>query len=95
MHTLIPIRSANLGNARMEGYNLNLIDNGDHSMKLSNNYDALVSALTLAITAPTDAKADQCIEIAEQMATGMSEIEVSRAKREAEQKANEVLIDET
>lgn len=27
MHTLIPIRSANLGNARMEGYNLNLIDN--------------------------------------------------------------------
>ena len=64
-------------------------------MKLSNNYDALVSALTLAITAPTDAKADQCIEIAEQMATGMSEIEVSRAKREAEQNANEVLIDET
>jgi len=33
MHTLIPIRSANLGNARMEGYNLNLIDNGDHAMK--------------------------------------------------------------
>ena len=32
-------------------------------MKLSNNYDALVSALTLAITAPTDAKADQCIDI--------------------------------
>ena len=64
-------------------------------MKLSNNYDALVSALTLAITAPTDEKAAQCIEIAEQMATGMSEIEVSRAKREAEQKANEVLIDET
>jgi hypothetical protein len=64
-------------------------------MKLSNNYDALVSALTLAITAPTDEKAAQCIEIAEQMATGMSEIEVSRAKREAEQNANEVLIDET
>ena len=33
MHTLIPIRSANLGNARMEEYNSNLSDNGDHSMK--------------------------------------------------------------
>ena len=52
-------------------------------MNLSNQYNALVSALTLAITAPDDAKATQCVEIAEQIAANMSEIEVERAKKQA------------
>ena len=51
-------------------------------MNFSNEYNALVSALTLAITAPDDDKAAQCVEIAEQIAANLSEIEVERAKRE-------------
>ena len=43
----------------------------------------------LAITAPDDDKAAQCVEIAEQIAVNMSEIEVERAKREAETNARE------
>lgn len=52
-------------------------------MEPSNEYDALVLALKLAITAPDDAKATQCVEMAEQIAANMSEIEVERAKKQA------------
>lgn len=45
--------------------------------------DALVLALTLAITAPSESKAKACIETAEQIAAGLSEFEVAAAKREA------------
>jgi len=42
--------------------------------------DALVLALKLAITAPTDEKAQQCIEMAETLARGLSPEDVSLAK---------------
>tara|TARA_R110002033_G_scaffold15382_1_gene43694 strand:- start:3344 stop:3529 length:186 start_codon:yes stop_codon:yes gene_type:complete len=58
-------------------------------MKISNDYDALVMALTLAITAPNDQKAAHCVEMAENIASGLSELEVERAKKEAQKNALE------
>tara|TARA_Y100001934_G_C11778317_1_gene506993 strand:- start:286 stop:465 length:180 start_codon:yes stop_codon:yes gene_type:complete len=52
--------------------------------QISNLYDALVGALTLAITAPTDEKAQKAAELAECFAAGLSRHEVERAKKEAE-----------
>ena len=49
----------------------------------SNDFDALVLALQLAITAPDDATAQECVNHAEQLAQGFSEIDVERAKRQA------------
>lgn len=45
--------------------------------------DALILALKLAITAPSESKAQMCIDTAEQIAAGLSEFEVAAAKREA------------
>ena len=56
-------------------------------MEPSNEFEALVLALKLAITAPDDAKATQCVEMAEQIAANMSEIEVERAKKQARKEA--------
>ena len=53
-------------------------------MEINNDFDALVTALRLAVQAPSDEKAKEVIEIAEQIASGMSGLEVERAKREAE-----------
>jgi hypothetical protein len=50
-------------------------------MKIDNDFDALVMALRLAITAPDDDKAKEVIEYAELIAAGMSETEVARAKK--------------
>jgi len=55
----------------------------------TNPYDALVLALTLAITAPDDAKADECANMAEQIAANLSELEVKRAQKDAMVAANE------
>ena len=52
--------------------------------KISNLYDALVGALTLAITAPTEEKAQKAARLAECFAGGLSRHEVERAKKEAE-----------
>lgn len=49
-------------------------------IKLS-QFEALCSALTLAITAPTDKKSRECVAMAEKVAQGMTESEVERAKR--------------
>ena len=57
-------------------------------MTFTNDYDALVSALTLAITAPDDTKAAQCVEIAESIAVKLSELDVERAKKQATIEAN-------
>jgi hypothetical protein len=46
-----------------------------------NDYEALVLALRLAITAPTEKKARECLEIARQL--DVSELEVERAKKAA------------
>tara|TARA_B100001029_G_C15046829_1_gene447768 strand:- start:1590 stop:1772 length:183 start_codon:yes stop_codon:yes gene_type:complete len=56
----------------------------------SNDYEALVLALTLSITAPTEEKSKQCAAMAEELAMNLSEIEVERAKREAKKKAEEM-----
>tara|TARA_Y100001938_G_C7906642_1_gene337372 strand:+ start:222 stop:416 length:195 start_codon:yes stop_codon:yes gene_type:complete len=56
----------------------------------TNDYEALVLALTLSITAPTEEKSKQCVGMAEEFAMNLSEIEVERAKREAMKKAEEM-----
>ena len=52
---------------------------------LTNNYDALVEALALAITAPNDAMAQQCAAMGEEIARmgNMDMDEVERAKADA------------
>ena len=49
----------------------------------TNNYQALVSALKLAVTAPTAAKAQECVEMARSFASSLSFDEIERAKKEA------------
>ena len=49
----------------------------------TNNYQALVSALKLAVTAPTAAKAQECVEMAKSFASSLSLDEIERAKKEA------------
>ena len=46
-----------------------------------NDFEAVVLALRLALTAPDDEKSRQCIEIAESM--NLSNTETERAKNEA------------
>tara|TARA_R110000787_G_scaffold89802_6_gene189980 strand:+ start:1873 stop:2052 length:180 start_codon:yes stop_codon:yes gene_type:complete len=46
-----------------------------------NDFQAMVLALRLAITAPTEDQASECLKIAETL--DLSEFEVERAKREA------------
>jgi len=55
--------------------------------KPQTDYEALVMALTLAITAPTDEKAKDCSDIADSIANKLSELEIHRAKREAKKRA--------
>ena len=50
----------------------------------TDNYSALVLALELAVTAPTQTKSEQLQAIAEELADIMSDVEVLRAKQEAE-----------
>ena len=57
-------------------------------MKSTNDYEALVLALTLAINAPDDAKAQQCVDMAESLAANLSELDVERAKNQASKEAN-------
>lgn len=52
--------------------------------KPTDNYSALVLALELAVTAPTQTKSEQLLAMAEELADIMSEVEVMRAKQEAE-----------
>jgi len=54
--------------------------------KPQTDYEALVLALTLAITAPTDEQAKDCSDMAEGIANKLSELEVHRAKKEAQQR---------
>ena len=52
-------------------------------MQIENNYQALVSALKLAVTAPTDEQAQECVEMAEGFASSLSPEKIKRAKKEA------------
>ena len=58
-------------------------------MKPTNNYEALVLALTLAINAPDDEKAQQCVDMAESLAANLPELDVERAKKQASKEANQ------
>jgi len=55
----------------------------------TDNYSALVLALELAVTAPTQTKSEQLLAMAEELADIMSEVEVMRAKQEAEKNLEE------
>jgi len=46
-------------------------------------YDQLVLALTLGLTAPTNAKSKLCWQMADEISMGMTPLEVESAKSEA------------
>ena len=48
------------------------------------NIEMLTLALTLAITAPSDEKADECIEIADSIAANLKPAEVAQCQRAAQ-----------
>jgi len=54
--------------------------------KPTNDYEALCLALELAVTAPTEEKSAQALEMAEDMQTRLTEIEVMRAAKYVEEK---------
>ena len=49
------------------------------------NKTALVKALVLAVTAPSQKLADECVEIGEAIATRLTKTEVKQCKSEAEE----------
>jgi hypothetical protein len=51
--------------------------------QLNNNYDALVLALRLALSAPDEQKAQQAVDIANVLAEKLSKKQIEAAKREA------------
>ena len=53
------------------------------------DYEALVLGLTLAITAPTEEKAQECVRMAEEIAQRLTPEEVEAAKAEAQQNISE------
>lgn len=55
--------------------------------KPTSDYEALVLALQLAITAPTEERAAECVSMAEDLAANLTELEVARAKKEAQEGA--------
>ena len=56
--------------------------------EITNDFDALVQALTLAITAPSNEKAQEVTAIADSISQGMDEVEVARAKKLALENVN-------
>lgn len=57
-------------------------------MTIDNQYDALVESLVLAITAQTKEQQANIAGIPEQIAAGMDEVTVERAKKEALERIN-------
>jgi len=56
--------------------------------EITNDFDALVQALELAITAPDNEKAQEVTAIADSISQGMDELEVARAKKIAMENVN-------
>jgi hypothetical protein len=52
--------------------------------QIKNDYDALVVALTLAVTAPTEKQSKECLQMAIQISFGMPASQVEQAKKEVE-----------
>ena len=63
-------------------------------MQITNQFSALVQALELAITAPTDEKAQECSAMAEQFAAGFNDLEIAKAKKLALQNVNDSEVSE-
>lgn len=57
-------------------------------MTIDNQYDALVESLVLAITAQTEEQQAKIAGIPDQIAAGMDEVTVERAKKEALERIN-------
>ena len=57
-------------------------------IELSNDYDAFVAALMLALTAPTDEKSDQAIALAESFQMNLTEEQSAAAKAHCEARYN-------
>lgn len=55
------------------------------STDFANRLDALVQALVLSVTAPTDDKSEQAMKLAGQIAHPMNEVDIQRAKNIAEE----------
>tara|TARA_E500000305_G_scaffold89565_2_gene76641 strand:+ start:891 stop:1067 length:177 start_codon:yes stop_codon:yes gene_type:complete len=53
-------------------------------MKIKDDYQAFLQALKLAVSAPTDEKSNQALELALSFSKKLSEVEIERAKKEAE-----------
>ncbi len=53
-------------------------------MELKTDYEALVQGLYLSVTAPTEEKSQECLKIANEIASRLSSDEVEKAKLEAE-----------
>ena len=67
-----------------------MIEIVDHTMETpQNNYDALVLALGLAVTAPNEDKSKEVTAVAELIASQMEPLEIARAKRQVEKKLEE------
>tara|TARA_X000001382_G_scaffold123507_1_gene107360 strand:- start:3266 stop:3493 length:228 start_codon:yes stop_codon:yes gene_type:complete len=52
--------------------------------EIKNGYEALVVALTLAVTAPTKKESRECLKMAEGLALHLSMKQIEQAKRQAE-----------
>lgn len=50
----------------------------------NNDVEALTYALVLAVTAPSDEQAKQATAVADQIAAGMNELDIQKAKNAAE-----------
>lgn len=52
--------------------------------QIKNDYEALVVALTLAVTAPTEKESRECLKMAEELASNLSMEQIEQAKKEVE-----------
>jgi len=62
--------------------------------KPKNNYEAYKLALKLAIKADTEDKAQECVLMATQIETSLTELEIARAKKESSYETNGSFIKE-
>lgn len=59
--------------------------------ELTNDYNALVCALTLAVLAPDKGKATKCLKMAIGFAAGLDEFSIARAQKEARAETEEMV----
>ena len=53
-------------------------------MKIKDDYQAFLQALKLAVSAPTEEKSNQALQLAHSFASKLSEVEIERAKKRLE-----------